>query len=69
MEIRKNTAPCKECSERHINCHSACQRYREYRDTLDERNAKNEREKAMSEFCYDSKRKVIRAYVKRKWNK
>ena len=24
-------APCKDCQDRHVNCHSTCERYKEYR--------------------------------------
>ena len=31
-------SPCKDCDERVPNCHSKCDKYKEFRDTLDRRN-------------------------------
>lgn len=27
--------PCKLCQERHYNCHSNCEKYERYRETID----------------------------------
>lgn len=42
--MRKETpnAPCKECEERQVGCHSTCELYKEFRQKLDERNRKIE---------------------------
>lgn len=31
------TAPCKDCSDRHPNCHSKCEKYKEFRRELEAR--------------------------------
>jgi len=31
-----NIAPCKGCDERHIGCHSDCEKYREFRVQQDD---------------------------------
>ena len=30
----KPEAPCKDCSERKLKCHSRCKRYKQFRDEL-----------------------------------
>ena len=30
--------PCKDCPDRYSGCHAKCERYREFRRELDERN-------------------------------
>ena len=35
MEINSG---CLECKDRHIGCHGACERYKAYREKIDERN-------------------------------
>lgn len=37
-------APCKDCRERHLGCHSECEKYKAYRETLDSKNAKRKEE-------------------------
>lgn len=29
------TAPCKDCIDRHMNCHSECNKYKEWKQELD----------------------------------
>lgn len=29
---RKIQAPCKDCAERHLNCHGSCSKYAEYQE-------------------------------------
>ena len=29
-----NIAPCKDCKERHVGCHSKCEKYLEYKKEL-----------------------------------
>lgn len=38
----KNPAPCKNCEERHEACHSSCEKYRTWKESLN---------KDMSDFC------------------
>lgn len=32
-------SPCKDCEERHIGCHSECERYADYRKRIDAQRA------------------------------
>lgn len=36
-------SPCKECEERKSGCHSTCEKYKEYRESID--HIKNEKKK------------------------
>lgn len=66
------TAPCKGCADRRVtsdyNCHSACERYQEYKDTIDARRmeifAEKEVERGLNEA--EAKRR-IKAKGKYKW--
>lgn len=29
------TAPCRDCTDRHMNCHSECNKYKEWKQELD----------------------------------
>lgn len=44
----KKDNPCKDCPDRHIGCHSDCERYLAWRKVYDEWNSKvfNERSKS-----------------------
>lgn len=39
---RKNPGPCKNCEERHEACHSSCEKYRAWKESLNN---------DMSDFC------------------
>lgn len=53
-------SPCKDCSERVLHCHSSCERYRQYKDTLEDYKAKRAAEKAERAFCSEVKGAVKR---------
>lgn len=38
MILNKKIPPCKECKDRKIGCHGKCERYRQFREELDELN-------------------------------
>jgi hypothetical protein len=40
LRAHYNTSPCKDCPDRHEKCHSACEKYLEYRKQIDEINKK-----------------------------
>lgn len=40
-----NDAPCKGCRDRHQDCHSECEKYKEYRADLDLKNARSKEER------------------------
>lgn len=37
---RKIKPPCKDCSDRHLKCHSTCERYLDYRKCLEAEQSK-----------------------------
>ena len=38
MKIEKVDAPCKDCANRKVGCHSECEKYTSYKDAIYERN-------------------------------
>lgn len=32
--------PCKECQDRHVGCHSGCEKHKEWKDRLEEKKQK-----------------------------
>lgn len=61
----KNKNYCKDCPDRYIGCHSMCERYKAFREELDELNEKiykaKERERDIDryerEMCERNKRR------------
>ena len=41
--------PCQDCEERSIRCHVNCERYKQYRQQMNERKAERDRYKERSE--------------------
>ena len=41
-----DSRPCFKCKERHLLCHSSCERYKAYRADLDAHNAEEKRKAA-----------------------
>lgn len=58
-------APCKNCEERHIGCHSECSSYKEFRSSVDELRAKK-REEAERNLRSRSKAHSRAKYYKQK---
>lgn len=59
-------SPCKDCTDRCIGCHSTCERYKEYKDTLEINRAKIATKNDEIEFNHSVKREVWRRYNKRR---
>lgn len=57
-------SPCKDCSERSYNCHSSCERYRQYKDKLEETRAKINAYNAEVAFGKSVKRRVAKRHSK-----
>ena len=53
-------SPCKGCSERVLHCHSSCERYKQYKDTLEDYKAKKAAENDNREFIISLKAEVKR---------
>ena len=53
-------APCMNCSDREIGCHSHCDRYSEYRTVCDKIKAARETEKAADDAFRDRGDKIRR---------
>ena len=54
------TAPCRDCPDRKLHCHSSCERYKQYKDTLEDYKAKKATENAEKAFYADIKGAVKR---------
>ena len=54
-------APCKDCPDRELGCHTSCGKYIAYRKTQDEYNDKN---RAINEVCDYCKRSIIKTKYK-----
>lgn len=52
-------APCIDCCDREVGCHSKCDRYKKFRSDLDEKNRINkerkDRQSATMEYIVESK--------------
>lgn len=59
-------SPCRNCTERSYNCHSSCERYRQYKDKLEETRAKINAHNAEVAFGKSVKRRVVKRYDKRR---
>jgi hypothetical protein len=46
--------PCHYCPERYVNCHSDCERYKAYRQRLDEQKATKHKELELMAYTVDS---------------
>ena len=61
-------APCRDCAERHYNCHGSCRKYLAFRAVVDERNARRaslregnpERGKLLTEIKWRKERAMKR---------
>lgn len=43
--------PCNGCTERHVRCHSFCQKYKAYRAALDAEAARKDELKGVADAC------------------
>lgn len=53
MSIRGVYAPCKDCPDRHINCHSSCEKYGEYQKKNNEQRDKDYKERLVTMQLYE----------------
>ena len=55
------TAPCKDCFDRKLLCHSSCERYKAWRAELDRLSAERQREKAATpQLCWNVVKQIYR---------
>lgn len=59
------TAPCKGCTDRSVTCHSSCERYKQYKQELE--NAKTEERKEAE--LYDLTMALTSNLRKKKYDK
>lgn len=56
--------PCKDCPRRYLGCHSKCKDYKEFRQALDERNARirqeRDRDNSVRAVAIESRRRNIK---------
>lgn len=65
----KPQAPCYQCAERELNCHSQCDKYNEFKENLDiyKFNANQEREDYYDSVVYNTvKRNRLARYRRTK---
>lgn len=60
-------SPCKDCENRHPNCHSECDAYQSYYRANREENAKRYRENQAVSTIIDQKSKLYHKRQKQKW--
>ena len=62
-------APCINCCDREVGCHSKCEKYKKFRSDLDEKNRINKERKdkqsATMEYIIESKRRMARSHRSR----
>ena len=50
----KSTSPCQDCMDRHLNCHSECEKYKTWKADLEDKRSKVKKERnkeaAMNEY-------------------
>lgn len=51
--------PCKDCTERHLHCHSECEKYKEFSVWNEERLSKKRRDVGLRNFHIERKIKNI----------
>lgn len=59
QELPKDIAPCMNCSDRFVGCHSKCERYKAYRKMIDERKKQKMKHKGTAFDVYKS---TVRRY-------
>lgn len=53
-------SPCRNCTERHINCHSLCNGYKEYKKKCDSQRAIRNAEAKVTSDIIDLIREALR---------
>ena len=57
--------PCKDCSDRHINCHSECTRYLRWKEHLAELKAAEQLEKDKESMFQQTRLKLRRTHSRK----
>lgn len=57
--------PCKGCSERALNCHSRCAKYKTYKQKLEENRAKVNAETEIMQFNRDVKQRIASLAIRK----
>lgn len=66
MMNEKESAPCKGCVDRVLHCHSACERYKQYKSLVDAQNQQRRAEYEEKNFAFEAKEKVRESYRRRR---
>lgn len=61
----KINCPCKGCTDRHINCHSQCANYAEYRTALQAQKEAQKADYELQSFLFCTKRAIMEKGRKR----
>lgn len=58
-------SPCKGCSERVLNCHSVCAKYKAYKQKLEGNRAKVNAETEIMQFNRDVKQRIVKETIRK----
>lgn len=62
-------APCINCCDREVGCHSKCDKYKKFRSDLDEKNRINkeikDKQSTTMEYIVESKRRMTKSHRSR----
>lgn len=53
-------APCKDCIERHISCHSSCEKYKKFKEDKEIENKRRQKDVKSKEQNIDRINRLIR---------
>lgn len=57
---------CKDCTERHMNCHAECEKYKEAKETNERIKAERKKKLQESQFIIDCQSKIRKITRKKK---
>lgn len=57
--------PCKDCTQRRVGCHGACERYEEYRSHIDSCREERNRQEIVDDYCIGTYKKIANSLRKK----
>lgn len=60
-------APCKDCLDRTLSCHSSCQKYSDYREKLTAAKQAKRRDSVMNEVRYNGNQNIKNRLANNAW--
>lgn len=61
-----NDAPCKGCADRHVGCHSGCEKYKKFREPFDAAMRERDRLREADSLHHDSRLKGYKTYKRKR---